>query len=415
MLASIVAIYTLLAGVGILLMGSGLLGILLGLRAGLEGFSQALTGVVMSGFFLGYIVGAFVCPPLVHRVGHIRAFAAMASLASAAVILHGLFVEPLAWWVLRLLTGVCVMGLYLVIESWLNEQTNRGQRGRVFAVYMITTLIALGLGQFLILLYGPGGIESFGVVAVLLSLALVPVALTPVREPPVAPAPHVNVRHLYRTSPLGVAGALATGLANGGFWGMGAVFGHGAGLSQAGTAGFMGAVILGGALLQWPIGHQSDRLDRRSVLTVVCFAGGAAAVGAFFAVGAPAPLIVFAALYGGCAFAIYSLVVAHTSDLLEPGEMLEATRGLLLMHGVGATVGPVIVGLLMQATGPRSFLGYLAVIPILLGGFVIHRMRVSRGVPVEEQGEFVPMARTSPVVLELHPQTKPDQADAPAD
>lgn len=405
MLATVASIYTLLLGIGILLTGSGLLGTVIGLRAELEQFPGSVIGIIMSAFFFGYVLGSYWCPALIRRVGHIRAFAAMAAIAAASVLAHGLVVHPIAWFVLRIITGICMLGLFMVIESWLNEQVDHYRRGKVFAVYMTVNLLALGLSQFLILVYGPVGIAPFALVAILFVLGLVPVALTDVREPTPVEAPSFSLRHMFHISPLGVAGGFASGLVNGAFWGMGAVFAHRIGMDHQGIAIFMSGVVLGGALLQFPIGHYSDSVDRRTVLTYTALiSAGVAALALFAAEISHVLLIAVAIVYGGFSFSVYSLSVAHFNDQVEPGEVLEATRGLLLLNGMGAALGPALVGGMMELFGPQSFLTYWVVVLGLLGVFALWRMRAGAPMTVEEQGEFVPMARTSAAALEMDPR-----------
>ncbi len=414
MFRTLTTIPTLLFGIGILLLGSGFLGTLLGIRAGLENFPTGLTGLIMAAFFAGYIIGTYLCPPLIRRFGHIRSFTAMASLAGATVLVHAMVVNPAAWMALRIVTGVCMVGLYMVIESWLSEQTAAQRRGRVFSVYMTVNLLALGASQYLILVYGAGGAAPFALSAVFFSIGLIPIALTRVIEPRLGePTAAFGLRRLHAVSPLSMMGGLISGLGNGAFWGLGAVFAHDIGLSNAGIAAFMSATVVGGALLQGPIGHQSDRWDRRAVLMFVSFAGVAATTVAFVLIPiSHLGLIIAAVVYGGFGFSVYSLSVAHMNDHLGPGEVLEATRGLLLITGIGATLGPVIGGLLMQYLGPRSLIAFFGVILLVLGLYALRRMWVSPAIPAEEQGEFVPMARTSGVVLEMDPRT---DEEAPAD
>ncbi|OOG25375.1 MFS transporter [Thioalkalivibrio denitrificans] len=405
MLATVASVYSLLLGMGILLAGSGLLGTLLGLRAGAEGYSELLIGLIMSAFFVGYIVGSLVCPSLIRRVGHIRAFAALAAIASTASMLHGLIIDPVVWWVLRAVTGIAVLGLYMVIESWLNEQV-RHHRGQVFAVYMMVSLIALGAGQFLILFYGPGALASFVLVGMLFSLGLLPVALTPVSQPIPVEAPHFPLKGLFRRSPVGFVGSLVSGLITGTFWGLSAVFALAVGLDELGVALFISAVIFGGALLQWPIGHLSDNRDRRVVLVVVCLLGAIAATAIFAVAGvSTTALLVAAVLYGGFSFTLYALSVAHTHDRVDVHHVLEATRGLLLLNGIGAALGPILAGLIMHFTDTRTFPLVLGVLLVILALFIQHRIRIDRPVVPEEQGEFVPVTRTSPVAAELDPRT----------
>jgi len=407
MFTTITTIPTLLLGIGILLLGSGFLGSLLGIRAGLEHFPTGLTGLIMAAFFAGYVLGTYLCPPLIRRFGHIRSFTAMASLAGATVLTHAMVINPAAWMVLRIITGVCMVGLYMVIESWLSEQTAAERRGRVFSVYMTVNLLALGASQYLILVYGASGAAPFALSAVFFSIGLIPIALTRVIEPRLGePTAAFGLRRLYAVSPLSMIAGLISGLGNGAFWGLGAVFAHEVGLSNAGIAAFMSATVIGGALLQAPIGRQSDRWDRRVVLMIVSFAGAGATAIAFVLIPiSHAGLIAAAVVYGGFGFSVYSLCVAHMNDHLGSGEVLEATRGLLLVTGVGATLGPIIGGLLMQAFGPRSLMAFFGAILLLLGFYALRRMWVSPAIPTDEQGEFVPMARTSSVVLEMDPRT----------
>ncbi|MGA7799319.1 MAG: MFS transporter [Gammaproteobacteria bacterium] len=406
MLRTLGSVFSLLLGVAVMLLGIGLLGTLLGVRAGVELFPQTTVGLIMSCYFAGYVVGTFLCPAIIRRVGHIRAFAAMAALASITAIAHALVVNPWAWGVLRIMTGMCVVGLYMVIESWLNVLTTSALRGRVFSAYIAVSLLAMAGGQYLLLVGGVRTFVPFAVASMLLSLALVPIALTRVLQPTPVEAPEVSLGHLYRISPLGSAGALVAGLTSGAFWGMGAVFAQRVGLTGVGIAAFMSVTILGGALLQWPVGHYSDNHDRRTVLMVVCFlAAGAALVGFALTRLSPWGLVADGFFYGGLSFPVYGLAVAHVNDHTEATQVLEVTRGLLLLYGLGAAAGPASAGVLMQHLGPGSLMVFFALAFMLLGGFAVVRMRTSAPpVPPEEQAEFVPMLRTSPVALEMDPR-----------
>ena len=389
------------------MVGIGLLFTALGLRAGLMDYPVTVTGLVMSAYFVGFILGTYVCPAIIRRAGHIRAFAAMASVASTMPILHALVLTPWAWGALRLITGVCIVGLYMVVESWLNALAPNSKRGKIFAAYMATTLGALAFGQFLILVGDVLGFTPFALVSILLSLALVPVALTRVPEPPPVAAPRPALRRLFAVAPVGFVGALASGLLNGAFFGMGAVFAQRVGMSEAGVASFMSATIVGGAMLQWPVGQLSDRRDRRLVLAAVCASAALLAALAFVAEGYAAPLLaVVAFFYGGLAFTVYGLSVAHVNDLLEPARILEATGSLLLLHGIGAAIGPSAAGFLMQQLGPGSLLVYFALVLAALAGYALYRYKlVARPAPGEAHG-YVPMAETSQALLQMDPRTE---------
>jgi MFS family permease len=403
--ALLLPLTTLLSGVALLVVGVGLLFSVLGLRAGLAEFSTVVTGLVMSAYFAGFVLGTRLCPLLIRRVGHVRAFAALASLASTMPILHALWIEPAYWALLRLVTGVCLVGLYIVVESWLNALAPPAQRGKVFALYLTVSCVAMALGQWLLLVGDRLGFVPFATVSVLLSFALLPLTLTPVAEPEPMEAPSLGLRALYRISPLGVAGALGSGALTGALFGLGAVFVQRLGHGDAMVAGFMAATILGGALFQWPIGQWSDRSDRRVVLFATCAGVALLAGGGFVLVRMlPAALVPLGVLLGGLMFAVYGLSVAHVNDLIDASRLLEVTGGLLLLHGIGAALGPTLAGGLMGALGPGSLLLYFAAVGALLALYTLQRMRFAPPVPPEAKSGFVPMGEVSPAALRMDPR-----------
>lgn len=404
----------LVAGLSVLLVGMGLIGSLIGLRATAEGFSAFTIGIIMSGYYAGYVLGTYLCPAMIRRVGHVRTFAALAAAVCAATLMFALWVHPLVWGVLRMLSGVGVVGLYMVVESWLNEQVDPAWRGRAFGLYTAMTLGALAGGQFLLLTGDPAQPPLFMAAALFIVLGLVPIAATRVREPQPVTVPQVHLRELYAVSPMAFQGVLIAGLVTSAFWGMGAVFAARIGLAPAEIAAFLAATIAGGALLQWPVGHLSDRFDRRRVLIAVSMGCAVVALTAIGLLGRHSLVtMVVAFVYGGLLFPLYGLSVAHANDQLQPEHMLEASRGLLLVYGVGAIVGPAAVGLVMTLAGPMAMLVYSALFLLLLGLFGLYRVTRREAPPVEAQGEFVAMVRTTPVALAMHPQVV--DAEAPAD
>ncbi len=404
--------YPLLLGIGLLLIGIGLQGTLLALRASLEHFSVSVTGLIMSAYFMGFIVGTFLCPKLVRGVGHIRAFTALAAITAATAIAHGIIIDPWFWALLRIITGTCMVGLYMVVESWLNAMAPNEQRGRYFSVYVIVTLLAMALGQYLILADEIGGYRLFSLTAVLIALAVVPVALTRIMQPTPVKAPTIGLKHLYSESPLGVSGALISGINNGAFWGLGALFAQRVGMSETGIALFMSLTIIGGVLLQWPIGHISDRHDRRHVLVLVSFITAILAAVAFLMVTmSHALLISLFIAYGGFAFSLYGISVAHVNDHLTQDQMLEASQNLLLIYGAGAAVGPTIAGFFMEAAGPGSLLLFLTGTLLLLCVLGLYRLHVGPVIPTDEQMEFASMVRTSPVALEMDPRLDTEEEE----
>jgi len=397
-------IVVLLSGLGLLLTGVGLLGTLLGVRATVAAFTDLETGIVMAGYYVGYVVGTVVAPRVVRNVGHIRSFAAFAALAAASSLAFGLVVTPWAWLLLRVLNGLCIVSVYMVVESWLNEQSAGPARGRIFSIYMTSTLIALGGGQFLLLAGDPAGLAPFAIAAILISVGVVPIAVTRITEPQIDVAVPVHLVRLFRISPLGLTGCFGAGMVNGAFWGMAPVFGQRLAMDELQIALLMSVTILGGALLQWPIGHLSDRFDRRTILIVISTATAVtAATAGFIVVNGQVGLLPVAGLYGGLMFSLYGVSVAHTNDHLGHGEVLEATRGLLLVYGIGALCGPLLGGAAMQWGGPVGLPLMSALAMLLLSLYGLYRMTRRAPPPLDEQSDYVPLVRTTPVALEMHP------------
>ena len=398
---------SLLSGVSLLVVGTGLLFSAIGAQAGSAKFSGLVTGLVMSAYFAGFVYGTYSCPAIIRKVGHIRAFAAMASIASALPLLHALWLNAWFWAGLRFTSGVCIVGLYIVVESWLNVVATSQQRGKVFAAYMAVSSVSLALGQWLILVGDRFGFTPFALVSILFSFALLPLTLTPVEEPQPSEAPKLGLLKLFAISPIGVIAALGAGLLNGALLSLGHVFGQGVGFSETGIATFMAATILGGAVLQWPVGHLSDRRDRRWVLFWVCAIGAVVAgAGFYLAREYESWLIVLGALYGGLVFTIYGLSVAHVNDLIDPDRVLEVTGGLLLLYGIGATLGPTLGGSLMDLLGPESlmlyFAGILAALSLTVwyfAGKVAHGFGAS-----SHKSNYVLMGSGSQAVLQMDPR-----------
>ena len=409
MLRSVWSVSSLLGGMGVLLSGSGLLGITLGLRGAHEEFGNLVLGVVMSAFYIGYMAGAWICPPLILRVGHIRAFASFAASAAAISLAYGLAVGPIAWWWLRILNGVAIMGIYMVIESWLNERADSARAG-IFALYMMINLLAIAVGQYLIVAQGVVGLGSFAIAAMLFCLGLLPIALTPLRQPIPVQSPRLSLRKLFRASPTGVAGSFGSGLVLGSFWALSAIYARSLGLDNLGVANFTASAILGGALLQWPIGWLSDRRDRRLVLAWVCVGATLALAGMglvdLVTGAAPGALwyVPLSFATGAFVFSIYGLAVAQTHDRFPPSEALEATRGLLLLHGIGASTGPLICGAIMQLLDSRGFPVALGLVTIALATFSAVRVRTDPPVPPASRGSFVPVDQSSPGTIEPAPR-----------
>ncbi|MAL79561.1 MAG: MFS transporter [Sneathiella sp.] len=399
--------WALLLGLGFLMLGNGLQGSLVGIRASLEGFPTAVTGLVMSGYYAGFLVGSLITPKILANVGHVRVFAALASLASSAALLYAVFVDPFVWGVMRLLTGFSFAGLYIVCESWLNDAATNETRGQLLSVYMIIMMGGMAVGQLFLNMADPAGYTLFIFISVLVSIALIPMALTASSAPNFQSSTRLKLKELYNISPLGVIGMFAQGITGGAFYGMAAVYGGNIGLSVAQISIFISVMILGGVLLQWPIGRLSDRFDRRMVLMITTMLSGFAALLALYG-GETQNFVLFlaaAALFGGFSVPLYSLCIAHTNDHLDSSKMVAASSGLIMMNGVGAIFGPIIVGPMMGILGSAFFFGWIAFGHIAIGLFAIYRMSRAPSSPADTQSAFVAMpVRNASMVAVLHPE-----------
>lgn len=398
-------ISSLLVGVALLLLGSGLLNTLLALRSEIEGFSGTTLGLIMSGYFIGFFVGTFLALPLIRRVGHIRAFAFCAALVASSVLMHTIVVSPISWLVIRIFTGLALVILYTVIESWLNGQTPSEQRGKVFAIYMTVNLGALALAQQLIRLDKTLSFGLFALAAMLICFSVLPVTWTRMQQPNIHDISRMKLRALYRVAPTALIAATLSGLAMGAFWGMSALYASRVGLSNTQVATFMSCAILGGALFQFPLGRYSDKHDRRKVLASISVAAAVVA-GVVGLVAGYTPLtFIVIAIYGGLAFAIYPIAVAHMVDHLAPENMLSGGGSMLLLHGIGAMLGPLVAGQLMQFSGSVSLPLYWAFMHGLLAlAAIMFSRRGAVENPAEHSADFVPMVRTTPTAFELLPE-----------
>jgi len=395
MLAAITSAWALFVGLGMLMLGNGLQNSLLGIRAGQEAFSTEATGLIMAGYYVGLLAGAFVTPKVVGNVGHVRTFAALASTASTAALVHAVFVDPWAWGAMRMVTGFCYAGLYVVAESWLNDRATNETRGTLLSVYMVVVLGGMAASQFLLNLADISSFVLFVLASVLVSMALVPISVSVVPTPDFTAPEPLGLRALYYTSPLGMVGALGTGMANAALYSMAAVYAGAAGLTVPQIALFVSMSIFGGMCFQWPIGRLSDKLDRRRVLTGVTFAAALAAfLSIVFARGEVFGLYAMIFLVGGMSLPMYSLCIAHTNDYLTPKQMVSASGTLMMVGGAGAIFGPVAVSLLMRQMGSEGFFVCIGMVHAAIGLFALYRMIRRAPLPLAEQGASVPLAST---------------------
>ena len=358
--------WALFIGMFMLMIGNGLQGTLLGLRGEVEGFSTIEMSVIMSAYFAGFLFASRYAPRMIRRVGHVRVFAALGSTISAVLILYPTLAEPWAWTLGRVAIGFCFCGVYITAESWLNDAASNENRGKALSLYMIVQMAGIVTAQYLVTLGDVSGFILFIIPSVLVSMAFAPILLS------VSPAPVFNttkplpIRRLIDASPLACMGMFLLGGVFAAQFGMSAVYGTAAGLSLQQISMFVAAFYVGALVLQYPLGFLSDRMDRRRLITIVAFLGGASAV---FAVAFSANfvvLLVSAFLIGGMANPLYSLLIAYTNDFLGHEDMASASAGMLFINGLGAITGPLIIGWVMDTVGPQGFFILIAVLLLLL-------------------------------------------------
>jgi MFS family permease len=381
--------WPLFLGLMLLMLGNGLQGTLLGIRGKIEGFSTAQLSVVMAAYFAGFLLASQLAPVMIRRVGHVRVFAALGSFISAALLLFPVITEPWAWVILRVVMGFSFCGVYIAVESWLNDASTNETRGRALSLYIIVQMVGIIAAQALLNLADPGGFLLFIIPSVLVSIAFAPILLTASPAPAFSDTKKMRLRELFSISPLGCAAVFILGGVFSAIFGMAAVFGGEAGFSVREISIFVAAIYTGGLLLQYPIGWLSDRMDRRRlILALAAFGAAAMAAGAAVSGSFPA-VLVLGFIVGGVANPLYSLAIAYTNDYLDPSDMASASAGLLFLNGIGALSGPLLVGWMMENFGPAGFFLYLAILHAALAAYAVWRAMRRRDRGIVQPGSFV--------------------------
>lgn len=399
MVSALRTIWPLMVAILLMSIGNGLQGSLIGVQAAVANFSSTTTGIIASGFSLGLFLSAVFTPNIVRSVGHIRVFAAYASVLSTAVLLIPVYVDPVWWFVMRTLIGFCAAGLAIVVETWLNEGSTNETRGTVLSVYMIIFYTGAGLGSFALLIDDPSGFVRFIVVSAVMSLSLVPIALTRVKAPVLANPMRISIGEIFAASPLAVVAAVANGLGQSAFFNLGAVFGVSHGLSLPYVSTMMAVAPMAVLVSQMPIGWLSDRYDRRVMIVGLSIVSAAlAGVAMMMPATTELWLIAVVALFGGISMPLYSLAIAHANDQLSVDQMLAAGSKLVLLYSMGAIAGPSIAGGFMQQLGSAGFMIYMVFIYGGLALYAVYRMTQSTALPPSETGDLVPVAPVATAV-----------------
>ncbi|MFT3975022.1 MAG: MFS transporter [Amaricoccus sp.] len=412
MLTVLASSWALLFGILLLLVGNGLQGTLLGVRGGIEGFDASTMAWVMSAYYVGFLVGSRRATAMIARVGHVRVFAALASLISAAFLIYAVAPNPWVWIAMRALVGFAFSGVYVVAESWLNDAATNETRGKALSLYMVVQMLGIISAQFLLNLANPAGYTLFVAMSVLVSLGVTPILLTASSAPAYRTTQPMSLGALFRISPLGCVGTFLLGGVYAAIFGMASVYGTVAGLSVAQISAFVAAIYVGGLAFQVPVGWLSDRMDRRKLILALTLGGATVTLGGAALADNYTVVLILGFVIGGVANPLYSLIIAYTNDFLAPPDMAAASGGLLFINGTGAMLGPLVIGLLLTRFGGWGFFGYVGGLFALMGIYAAWRM-TRRAAPEETAVAYTAVSPTaSPVVLELSREVAVERGDA---
>ncbi len=404
--------WPLFLGMMLLMLGNGLQGTLLGIRGALEGFSPNTMAWIMSGYFIGFLGGSRMAPEMIRRVGHVRVFAALASLISACLILYAAVPNVIVWMFLRILIGFCFSGVYVVAESWLNDSATNETRGQTLSLYLIVQMIGIVAAQGVLNFGDAGGYTLFIISSVLVSVSFAPILLSISPAPMFQTTKPMSFKRLFAASPLAVVGTFLLGSIFSALFGMSAVYGTEKGLDVRTITIFVAMIYVGGMLLQYPIGWASDRMGRRLLIIYLTILGAIIMALAPLATDNLYALMALMFIVGGISNPLYSLYIAYMNDYLEPDDMAAASGGLIFINGTGAIGGPFLVGWMMSEFGADSFFVYLAVLLGLSALWAIFRSTVRDAPSVEDTAAYAPISPgTSAVAVELAAEVAIEMAE----
>lgn len=398
MFRTIGSIGTILLAVAMIVFGHGLQSALVPLRAQIEGFGTLAIGISVSFYFGGFVFGCVVGPFLILRAGHIRAYAAMVSLASAVALLHPLMINEVAWWAFRFITGFCIAAFYVVIESWLNERATNENRGLIMSTYVVVALVGIMAGQLATAFASVEGYTLFIVASIVVSIAVIPITMTTATQPAPITLVRFRPKQLYDTSPAAFVSALLIGVSAGSTWMLAPVFATGRGFETSFAAIFSAIMIGGGAAAQWPIGRASDKFDRRLVIVILGIGSAIFCTLLGLIEGDSRwSFLALAFMVGVFTHSTYAIAVAHAFDHCEPDAYVETSSGLLLSFGIGSTIGPLVASFLMAKTDPGALFLSIAVVQIVMVGYLIWRIQANKAATQTNREDF-DLASTAPVI-----------------
>ena len=406
----------------VLMIAHGFQGNLLGVRSVIEEFHFLATGTMMSGYFVGYFVGANTIPKLIGKVGHIRVFAAFASMASLSILIHAVFVNPVIWTFARFISGFSIVGIFIVMESWLNDRANNRTRGQLLSIYMFITLIGISLGTLLLNFSSPEKYEPFILISLLLSLALIPILLTKRKAPKFKKLGYIDIKGLYKTSPLGTVSMFCTGIIHSALFSLAAVYAASMNFTIFEISLLLFVVTVSGGLFQWPVGYYSDKTDRRIIIIFCTFlaalfaflsivASGSSLENMYLATSIGIDKIIFfiyVSIYAGMAIPLFTLNLAYVNDYIPKEKFVAAGGGMQIIFGLGAITGPIMCSIIMSKFGANGFFAHLLFFHLIIGIFGLYRI-TKRTYKDNPESTFTPLPRNiTPLGIELDPTSGAD-------
>ena len=409
--------WALFLGMSLIMLAHGYQGSLLGVRAVREEFSLTATGFMLSGYYVGYFIGARTITNLISRVGHIRTFAAFASIASIVVLLHSILINPYTWFILRVVTGISMVSIYTIAESWLNDRSSNKNRGSILSIYMIVLYGSMALGMFFLNFSSPVKFQPFILISVFMSLALIPILLSKKKGPTFKRITGMSLKELYKVSPLGMVGSLFYGTAQSALFSLIPVYAASMNFTILEISIVTFLIAISGALSQWPIGKFSDTFDRRRVIIYTTFAAAFFALCSIFASGtmfydgmlgsSKTWFYIFVVLFAFASLPMFAIIFAHTNDYIPKEKFVAAGAGLQFAFGLGAISGPFLCSILMNSIGPNGYFVFLIIFHSVIGIFALYRMKI-RDTRDNPDSQFTAMPQTiTPIGMELNPITEP--------
>ena len=391
----------------IIMLGTSFFNTFVSVRISTDGWSNSLTGLVYSAYYLGMMLGAIYMEKVINRTGHIRAFSIFASCTATSILLQGFTVSPYAWLFFRLTMGAACAGLFIVIESWLLLLSSASTRGVVLSIYMVCLYTAQSLGQFILNFVPIQSTTPFSLTVVFCTLSIIPVCLMRAAAPPVHESEYINIFYLLKKTPLGFVGNLIAGLILGSFYALGPVYGKEIGLSIWQISLIMSVTIFGGMALQWPIGLFSDLVERRKVIITIAIVLLCISTILFTVQNLPLPALLFLLFfYGGFSFTLYPICITYCCDFFSTSGITAVTCAALIIYGIGCIIGPILSPLVMEATTPSGLFLFTAFLSLILAIYASWRQHILPSQPKDTKEPYQAMPTTSPRAADLDPRAE---------